>query len=73
VVAALEDRCTHRFAPLSMGDGREPMLEAIQQRMGAAEFWSLKPAILSVDAGSVRVRRRLARMIAAEQAVPVAI
>lgn len=56
-----------------MGDGREPMLEAIQQRMGAAEFWSLKPAILSVDAGSVRVRRRLARMIAAEQAVPVAI
>jgi hypothetical protein len=49
------------------------MLEAIQRRMGAADFWSLKPAILSVDAGSVRVRRRLAKMIAAEQVVSVAI
>lgn len=51
----------------ALEDEDKPMLEAIQQRMGDAEFWSLKPAILSVDAASVRVRRKLAKMILDER------
>ena len=35
--------------------------------MGGAEFWSLKPALLSSDPAPVKARRRLAQLIAAEQ------
>jgi vanillate O-demethylase monooxygenase subunit len=41
----------------------KPMLEAQQQRMGEAEFWSLKPVLLPGDAGAVRVRRKLGALI----------
>ncbi|WP_330215205.1 aromatic ring-hydroxylating dioxygenase subunit alpha [Pseudomonas sp. AM8] len=44
-----------------------PMLEAQQRMMGAASFWDLKPVLLIGDAGAVRARRVLDRMIAAEQ------
>jgi vanillate O-demethylase monooxygenase subunit len=39
-----------------------PMIEAIAERMGDAEFWSMRPAILPSDAAAVRVRRRIAKM-----------
>lgn len=45
-----------------------PMLEAIQGRMGDAEFWDLKPVLLAGDAGGVRARRVLDALIAKEQA-----
>jgi vanillate O-demethylase monooxygenase subunit len=49
-------------------DGEDkPMIEAVQQRMGGAELWDLKPVLLPADAGGVRVRRRLAALIEAEQ------
>ncbi len=44
----------------------KPMLEAQQRRIGAAEFWSLKPVLLASDAGAVRARRKLDALIAAE-------
>jgi vanillate O-demethylase monooxygenase subunit len=44
-----------------------PMLEAQQQMMGDADFWSLKPVLLPGDAGAVRARRVLDKLIAAEQ------
>lgn len=44
-----------------------PMLEAQQNSMGAAEFWSLKPILLAGDAAGVRVRRTLTKLIAQEQ------
>lgn len=47
----------------------KPMLEAQQQRIGTAEFWSLKPVLLSSDAGAVRVRRKLQQLIEVEAAV----
>lgn len=51
----------------------EPMIQAQQQRMGEADFWDLQPQLLRIDEGSVRVRRKLARMIEAEdKAGPVA-
>jgi vanillate O-demethylase monooxygenase subunit len=44
-----------------------PIIESVQEQMADAEFWSLRPVVLQVDAAAVRVRRRLAKMIAAEQ------
>lgn len=44
-----------------------PMLEAQQAMMGDAEFWSLKPVLLVGDAGALRARRVLDKLIADEQ------
>jgi phenylpropionate dioxygenase-like ring-hydroxylating dioxygenase large terminal subunit len=46
----------------------KPMLEAQQRRIGSDEFWSLKPVLLAGDAGAVRVRRKLQKLVAAEAA-----
>jgi vanillate O-demethylase monooxygenase subunit len=35
--------------------------------MGDAEFWSLKPVLLAGDAGAIRARRVLDKLIATEQ------
>lgn len=48
----------------------EPMIAAQQARIGNADFWSLKPALLRIDQGAVLVRRRMDGLIAAEQAIP---
>lgn len=45
----------------------EPMIAAQQSRIGEADFWDLKPALLRIDEGAVTVRRRLDAMIAAER------
>jgi phenylpropionate dioxygenase-like ring-hydroxylating dioxygenase large terminal subunit len=44
-----------------------PMIAGQQSRMGDADFWSLRPALLSIDRGAVLARRRMDTMIAAEQ------
>jgi vanillate O-demethylase monooxygenase subunit len=49
----------------------KPMLEKQQRVMGTADLWSLKPVLLGIDAGAVKVRRMLGRMIAAEHSSPV--
>lgn len=46
----------------------KPMLADVQDRMGDAEFWSLKPRMLPIDAAPVAVRRRLKMLIDAEAA-----
>jgi phenylpropionate dioxygenase-like ring-hydroxylating dioxygenase large terminal subunit len=46
----------------------EPMIQAQQERMGDADFWELEPQLMRIDEGSVRVRRKLARLIEAEAA-----
>lgn len=45
----------------------KPMIELVQQRMLGMEFWSMKPMLLSIDAGPVRVRRKLKELIEMEQ------
>lgn len=45
-----------------------PVIERQQLAMGDADFWDLKPVLLSSDAAGVRVRRHLDGLIAAEQA-----
>ena len=44
------------------------MLAAVQERMGGQDLWSLKPAALPGDAGAVRVREALAKLIVNERA-----
>jgi vanillate O-demethylase monooxygenase subunit len=44
----------------------KPMVEGQQQLMGTADLWSLKPLLLPGDAGAVRVRRMLERLIKEE-------
>ncbi|SNT34653.1 vanillate O-demethylase monooxygenase subunit [Noviherbaspirillum humi] len=44
-----------------------PMLEAQQAMIGDADFWSLKPVLLAGDAGAVRARRVLDKLIADER------
>lgn len=47
----------------------KPMINAQQERMEGADFWDLKPILLRIDEGAIRVRRRIERMIAEEMAV----
>lgn len=60
--AAIKPMVEHAFT-----DQDKPMLEAQQRRIGAADFWSLKPVLLPGDAGAVRVRRKLDALVAAER------
>jgi phenylpropionate dioxygenase-like ring-hydroxylating dioxygenase large terminal subunit len=46
----------------------KPIIDAQQAAIGDSDFWSMKPVLLSVDAGPVRMRRMLERMLKAEQA-----
>lgn len=46
----------------------KPMLEAQQRNLGGADFESLSPVLLRTDEGPVRMRRRMRKLIAAEQA-----
>lgn len=45
-----------------------PMLEAQQEAIGERDFWSLNPVLLAGDAGAIRARRVLDKLIAEEQA-----
>jgi phenylpropionate dioxygenase-like ring-hydroxylating dioxygenase large terminal subunit len=44
----------------------KPMLEKQQRSMRVADFWSLKPVLLGIDSGAVKVRRHLAKLIEKE-------
>ena len=46
----------------------KPLVEAQQQGIGTADLWSLKPVLLVGDAGAVRARRVLERLIKQESA-----
>jgi len=48
-----------------MEDG--PILCAVQEEMGTADFFSLKPVLMSNDVAPVKVRRLLQKMLRAEQ------
>jgi phenylpropionate dioxygenase-like ring-hydroxylating dioxygenase large terminal subunit len=48
----------------------EPMMRAVQERMGGADFWDLRPAILPSDAAAIRVRRRMQHLARIELGGP---
>jgi vanillate O-demethylase monooxygenase subunit len=43
-----------------------PMIEAVDEQMDGADLWSLRPVILSSDVATVRVRRRIEKLIREE-------
>lgn len=45
----------------------KPMLEKQQDRMETPDLWALNPILLPVDAGAVRARRKLEKLISAEE------
>jgi phenylpropionate dioxygenase-like ring-hydroxylating dioxygenase large terminal subunit len=47
----------------------KPMVEAVQSRMESLDLLMLDPVLLPMDGAAIRVRRRLKRMIADEQAL----
>ena len=47
----------------------KPMLEKQQARIGEADFFDLKPALLGVDTAAVRARRKLGQLIQAQDKV----
>ena len=63
--AALNDRIAATRARIFATEDK-PMIEAVQERMGSREFWAMKPLLLPVDEASVRVRRRLHKLIDAD-------
>jgi vanillate O-demethylase monooxygenase subunit len=50
-------------------DEDKPMVEAQQTMMQTADLWALKPVLLPIDAGAVRTRRILQRLIEEEATV----
>ncbi|EZP71397.1 Vanillate monooxygenase [Sphingomonas paucimobilis] len=46
----------------------EPMIAQVAANMDGQDFWDLRPAILNTDAGAVRARRLLAKLIREEEA-----
>jgi vanillate O-demethylase monooxygenase subunit len=50
----------------AFGQEDKPVIEAVQQAMGEQDLWSLKPVLLSGDAGAVRVRRKLRALLERE-------
>jgi vanillate O-demethylase monooxygenase subunit len=62
LVAAVEGAVRSTF-----DDEDRPMLEAQQRAMRAADFWAELPVILPEDAGAIRARRVLEKLIRDEQ------
>jgi vanillate O-demethylase monooxygenase subunit len=58
-------RALRRYA-FEMQD--KPIIDAQQEAIGDADFWSLKPVLLSIDLGPVRMRRAITRRLQAEAA-----
>lgn len=46
----------------------KPMIEAVGANMDGEDFWDLQPIILAADAGAIRARRLLRKMISDEKA-----
>jgi len=63
------DRMMLDFFELAFAEQDEPMIEMVQQNMGAvSDITELRPILLPTDAAPVSARRILARLIAEEQA-----
>ncbi|QIM48621.1 aromatic ring-hydroxylating dioxygenase subunit alpha [Pusillimonas sp. DMV24BSW_D] len=41
----------------------QPIIDAQQKAMGDTEFWDMKPVLLGIDAGPVRMRRTIQKML----------
>lgn len=60
------------FRRIAFEEQDKPILDAQQAALGDSDFWSLKPVLLSVDAGPIRMRRMLEQLVKKERAEPAA-
>lgn len=67
---ALTDEQATKFAQLrryAFEEQDKPILDAQQTALGGNDFWAMKPILLSIDAGPVRMQRKLEQLIKADQ------
>ena len=55
-----------RCRRIAFADQDKPIVDAQQRVVGEQDFWAMKPVLLAVDAGPVRMRRTIERLIADE-------
>lgn len=60
--AAMDEAIRH-WQQVGFGEQDRRMLEAVQASMGTTDLMSLKPVLLTIDAGPLRARRVLKRLI----------
>ena len=54
-------------APLAAFDEEDrPMIESVQRNIGDRGFWDMQPTVLHVDAGAIRARRRIQKLLREE-------
>ena len=46
----------------------KPMIEAVEDNMDGGDFWALRPVVIACDAGAIRARHLLRKLISEEQA-----
>ncbi|MCC6826704.1 MAG: aromatic ring-hydroxylating dioxygenase subunit alpha [Novosphingobium sp.] len=56
----------HQIARRAFEDEDRPMIEAQQEAMGDIDFWAHRPMILKEDAGAIRARRILDKLLREE-------
>lgn len=56
-----------RLRRIAFADQDKPIVDAQQQVVGTQDLWALNPVLLAVDAGPVRMRRTMERLIREEQ------
>ena len=61
------DTTVEAFDRLHAVNTRAPMIVAQEEAMEGQDFWALKPLILAGDAGAIRARRILRKLIRKEQ------
>lgn len=61
------DEAIRNWQAVGFGEQDKTMIEAVQKSMGNTDLLALKPILLKNDSGSMRARRTLAQLIAAEQ------
>lgn len=57
-----------RCRRVAFADQDKPIVDAQQRVVGTKDFWSMKPVLLAIDAGPVRMRRTIEKAIAQEGA-----
>lgn len=56
-----------RLRRIAFADQDKPIVDAQQQVVGDQDFWTMKPVLLAIDAGPVRMRRTIDGLIKAER------
>jgi phenylpropionate dioxygenase-like ring-hydroxylating dioxygenase large terminal subunit len=59
-----------RLRRIAFAEQDKPIVDAQQRVVGDQDLWAMNPVLLAIDAGPVRMRRTLERLIKQEQVAP---